>query len=123
MPTRRSAIRSAAAVVDVLFGGTSSANGLALGPLRDTVGRDAYALLSDVLKHTSGTEAGHDVLPLGTADFSPTMTTIRNSGADLAEVPANESDGTCTSPWAVAAKQAIAAASVGKRDGDPRKTV
>jgi branched-chain amino acid transport system substrate-binding protein len=126
--------------VDVIFGGTSSGIGLALGPLCDSLGifnlelgpfdsaitgekasrltyrfgpnarmslrplanrlpalgkkwyfiqadyalgRDAYALLSGVLKRTSGAEVGHDILPLGTADFSPTMTKIRNSDADV----------------------------------------
>jgi hypothetical protein len=41
----------------------------------------------------------------------------------VAEVPASESDGTCDSPWAVAAKKAIAAATVGKRDGYTAKVV
>jgi branched-chain amino acid transport system substrate-binding protein len=47
------------------------------------MGRDSYSLLADVLKHTSGSEVGHDVVPLGTADFSPSMTKVRNSGADV----------------------------------------
>jgi hypothetical protein len=41
----------------------------------------------------------------------------------VAEVPASESDGTCDSPWAVAAKRAIAAATIGKRDGYTPKVV
>ena len=126
--------------VDVLFGGTSSANGLALGPLvadlgifnlalgpfdstltgekatRLTyrfgcnarmgmralanrllalgkkwyflqsdygMGRDSYAQLSQALKRAGGTEVGHDVLPLGTSEFSPSLTKIRNSAADV----------------------------------------
>jgi branched-chain amino acid transport system substrate-binding protein len=126
--------------VDVLFGGTSSANGLALGPLTAELGifnlalgpfdstltgekatrltyrygcnarmvmralanrllalgkkwyflqsdygmgRDSYAQLSQALKRAGGTELGHDVVPLGTSEFSPSLTKIRNSGADV----------------------------------------
>jgi len=126
--------------VDVLFGGTSSASGLALnarcvdlgifnlavgpqdstitgskagkltfrftpsgrmcyGPLAQRVlaqgkkwyfvqadyafGKDGYAELSAILKRAGGTEVGHDVLPLGTSDFSPTLTKIRDSDADV----------------------------------------
>jgi branched-chain amino acid transport system substrate-binding protein len=126
--------------VDVLFGGTSSANGLALGPIVDDLGifnlalgpfdstltgekatrltyrygcnarmvmralanrllalgkkwyflqsdygmgRDSYAQLSQALKRAGGTEVGHDVVPLGTSEFSPSLTKIRNSGADV----------------------------------------
>jgi branched-chain amino acid transport system substrate-binding protein len=126
--------------VDVLFGGTSSANGLALGPLVDELGifnlalgpfdstltgekarrltyrfgcnarmvmrplanrllalgkkwyflqsdygmgRDSYAQLSQALQRAGGTEVGHDVVPLGTSEFSPSLTKIRNSGADV----------------------------------------
>ncbi len=126
--------------VDVLFGGTSSASGLALGPIvnelgifnlslgpQDTgitgekatkltyrfgpnvrmllkpvtrralalgkkwyfiqadyaLGKNAYAELSDVLKRAGGTEVGHDIVPLGTSDFSPVLTKLRNSDADV----------------------------------------
>ena len=126
--------------VDVLYGLTSSACGLALGPLCDELGifnlevgpfdsaitaekatrltyrygcnarmvmkplanrllalgkkwyflqadygmgRDSYQQLSDALRRAGGTEAGRDVLPLGTSDFSSSMTKVRNSGADV----------------------------------------
>jgi len=126
--------------VDVLFGGTSSANGLALNALslqqgifnleigpQDSgitgaqatrtsyrfgpnvrmllaplarrvlalgkkwyfiqadyaLGKDAYAQLSATLKRAGGTEAGHDVVALGTSDFSPVLTKVRNSDADV----------------------------------------
>ncbi len=125
---------------DVLFGGVSSANGLALSPLaldlgifnleigpQDSLdhrrqgrqahlsvraqrahadragdapragagqkwyfiqadyalGRDGYAQLSEALKRAGGSEVGHDVVPLGTADFSSVLTKLRNSGADV----------------------------------------
>ncbi len=41
----------------------------------------------------------------------------------IATVPASESDGTCDSPWARAAKSSIAAAKVGRREGYTPKTV
>jgi branched-chain amino acid transport system substrate-binding protein len=126
--------------VDVIFGGTSSANGLALNakcpelgifnlevgpqdssitgskagklsfrftpsgrmcfaPLAQRVlaqgkkwyfvqadyafGKDGYAELSAILARAGGTEVGHDVLPLGTSDFSSALTKIRNSDADV----------------------------------------
>jgi branched-chain amino acid transport system substrate-binding protein len=126
--------------VDVLFGGTSSANGLALNPLalelgifnlslgpQDSsmtgekagkltyrfgpnvrmllkpvvrralalgkkwyfiqadyaLGKDAYAQLSDALRRAGGTEVGHDIVALGTADFSSVLTKLRNSDADV----------------------------------------
>lgn len=126
--------------VDVLFGGTSSANGLALNPLvlelgvfnlslgpQDSsitgeragkltyrfgpnvrmllkpvlrralafgkrwyfiqadyaLGKDAYAQLSEALRRAGGTELGHDVVPLGTSDFSSVLTKLRNSNADV----------------------------------------
>jgi branched-chain amino acid transport system substrate-binding protein len=126
--------------VDVLFGGTSSANGLAtsalalesgvfnllIGPqdssitgqnaakltyrfgpnarmiLRPVVrraltlgkkwyfiqadyalGKDAYAQCSEALKQAGGTEVGHDVVPLGTSDFSSQLTKLRNSEAEV----------------------------------------
>ncbi len=126
--------------VDVLFGGTSSANGLALNPIvlelgifnlslgpQDSsitaekagkltyrfgpnvrmllkpvvrralalgkkwyfiqadyaLGKDAYAQLSDALRRAGGTEVGHDIVALGTADFSSVLTKLRNSDADV----------------------------------------
>lgn len=126
--------------VDVLFGGTSSANGLAvsalgldagvfylaLGPQDSSItgpkaskltyrfgpnarmllapvlrrslalgkkwyfiqadyalGKDAYAQCSEALKHAGGTESGHDVVPLGTTDFSSQLTKVQTSGADV----------------------------------------
>lgn len=47
------------------------------------LGKDAYAQLSAVLARAGGTEAGSDTLALGTMDFSPTLTKVRNSGADV----------------------------------------
>ena len=47
------------------------------------LGRDAYAQLSGVLKRAGGTESGHDILPLGTSDFSSVMTKVRNSDAEV----------------------------------------
>jgi branched-chain amino acid transport system substrate-binding protein len=47
------------------------------------LGKDAYAQLSPVLLRAGGTEAGHDVLPLGTTDFSSSMTKVQTSGADV----------------------------------------
>jgi branched-chain amino acid transport system substrate-binding protein len=47
------------------------------------LGKDAYAQLSDVLKHAGGTEAGMDVVPLGMSDFSSVLTKVRNANADV----------------------------------------
>ena len=126
--------------VDVLFGGTSSGNALALEPLsldagifnlvlgaQDSsvtgekaskltyrfgpnvrmllkpvvrralalgkkwyfiqadyaLGKDAYAQLSDALRRAGGTEIGHDVVQLGTTDFSSVLTKVRNTDADV----------------------------------------
>jgi branched-chain amino acid transport system substrate-binding protein len=126
--------------VDVLMGGTSSANGLALGEvaLRNGIfnlligpqdssitgakatkltyrfgpnvrmalipvlrralalghkwyfiqadyalGKDAYAQSSAALLRAGGQEVGHDIVPLGTADFSSVLTKVGNSGAEL----------------------------------------
>ncbi|MBV8644863.1 MAG: ABC transporter substrate-binding protein [Candidatus Eremiobacteraeota bacterium] len=126
--------------VDVLYGGTSSASGLALGPLaletgifnlllgpQDSsitgakatkltyrfgpnvrmllgpvirralalgkkwyfiqadyaLGKDAYAQMSDALTRAGGSEVGHDIVPLGTSDFSSVLTKVRNSDADV----------------------------------------
>ncbi len=126
--------------VDVLFGGTSSGNGLALNPYaleggifnleigpQDSaitgasasrasyrfgpnvrmllaplarialaqgkkwyfiqadyaLGKDAYAQLSAALKRAGGSEIGHDTVALGTTDFSPVLTKVRNSDADV----------------------------------------
>ncbi len=126
--------------VDVLFGGTSSANGLALNALvlelgvfnlligaQDSsitgvnasrltyrfgqnvrmllapvirrslalgkkwyfiqadyaLGKDAYAQTSDALRRAGGMEIGHDIVPLGTSDFSSQLTKLRNSNADV----------------------------------------
>ncbi|HEY0394688.1 MAG TPA: ABC transporter substrate-binding protein [Candidatus Elarobacter sp.] len=126
--------------VDVLFGMTSSANGLALAPLANELGtfllelgpqdstitgtkagkltyrfspnnrmmlktlstrvlalgkkwyfiqadyafgKDAYNELSAILQRAGGTEVGHDVVKLGTSDFSPNLTKARNSDADV----------------------------------------
>jgi branched-chain amino acid transport system substrate-binding protein len=126
--------------VDVLFGGTSSACGLALEPLtlelgifnlslgpQDSsitgekaskltyrfgpnvrmllrpvlrrslafgkkwyflqadyaLGKDAYAQMAEALRRAGGTEVGHDIVPLGTSDFSPVLTKLRNSDADV----------------------------------------
>ncbi|BDE07141.1 ABC transporter substrate-binding protein [Vulcanimicrobium alpinum] len=126
--------------VDVLFGGTSSANGAALGALalqngvfylaigaQDSaltgarasklmyrfgpnarmilapvlrralalgkkwyfiqadyaLGKDAYAQCSDALKRAGGTEVAHDIVPLGTTDFSSQLTKVATSGADV----------------------------------------
>ena len=47
------------------------------------LGRDAYAQLSDVLKRAGGSEVGHDIVKLGTSDFSAELTKLRNSDADV----------------------------------------
>ncbi len=46
-------------------------------------GKDAYAQMSDALKRAGGTEVGHDVVQLGTSDFSSVLTKLRNSDADV----------------------------------------
>jgi branched-chain amino acid transport system substrate-binding protein len=46
-------------------------------------GKDAYAQCSDALKRAGGTEVGHDVVPLGTSDFSSVLTKLGSSGADV----------------------------------------
>jgi branched-chain amino acid transport system substrate-binding protein len=46
-------------------------------------GKDAYAELSAILQRAGGTEIGHDVVALGTSDFSSNLTKARNSGADV----------------------------------------
>lgn len=42
-------------------------------------GRDAYARFSALLRRAGGIEIGADVLPVGTSDFSSTLTKIRNT--------------------------------------------
>jgi branched-chain amino acid transport system substrate-binding protein len=46
-------------------------------------GKDGYAQLSEALKRAGGTEVGHDVVPLGTADYSSVLTKLRNSDAEV----------------------------------------
>jgi len=46
-------------------------------------GKDCYARLSSRLKAAGGTEIGSDLLPLGTNDYSATLTKVRNSDADV----------------------------------------
>jgi branched-chain amino acid transport system substrate-binding protein len=46
-------------------------------------GKDAYNELSAILQHAGGTEIGHDIVALGTSDFSSNLTKARNSGADV----------------------------------------
>ncbi|MEA2719741.1 MAG: branched-chain amino acid transport system substrate-binding protein [Candidatus Eremiobacteraeota bacterium] len=46
-------------------------------------GKDAYSELSGILARAGGTEVGHDIVPLGTSDFSSNLTKARNSGADV----------------------------------------
>jgi branched-chain amino acid transport system substrate-binding protein len=46
-------------------------------------GTDAYARMSEALKRAGGTEAGHDIVPLGTSDFTPVLTKLRMSAADV----------------------------------------
>ncbi len=47
------------------------------------LGKDAYAQLSETLKRAGGTEVGHDVVKLGTSDFSSVLTKVRNSDTDV----------------------------------------
>lgn len=46
-------------------------------------GKDCYARLSARLKRAGGQDLGSDLLPLGTNDFSSSLTKVRNSGADV----------------------------------------
>src|SRR5579872_404222 len=46
-------------------------------------GKDCYARLSSRLKAAGGSEIGSDLLPLGTNDYSATLTKVRNSDADV----------------------------------------
>ncbi|MGB8267306.1 MAG: ABC transporter substrate-binding protein [Candidatus Velthaea sp.] len=46
-------------------------------------GKDGYNELSAILQRAGGTEVGHDVLALGTSDFSSALTKVRNSDADV----------------------------------------
>jgi branched-chain amino acid transport system substrate-binding protein len=46
-------------------------------------GKDGHARLAALLQRAGGTEVGADVLPLGTVDFSSSLTKVRNSGADV----------------------------------------
>ncbi len=46
-------------------------------------GKDAYAQLSETLRRAGGTEIGHDIVQLGTTDFSSVLTKIRNSDANV----------------------------------------
>lgn len=45
-------------------------------------GKDCYARLSARLKAAGGTDLGFDLLPLGTNDYSASLTKVRNSDAD-----------------------------------------
>ena len=47
------------------------------------LGKDAYAQCGDALRRAGGTEVGHDILPLGTTDFSSVLTKVANSNADV----------------------------------------
>jgi branched-chain amino acid transport system substrate-binding protein len=47
------------------------------------LGKDAYAQCSDALRRAGGTEVGHDILPLGTTDFSSVLTKVATSGAEV----------------------------------------
>jgi branched-chain amino acid transport system substrate-binding protein len=47
------------------------------------LGKDAYAQCGDALRRAGGTEVGHDVLPLGTTDFSSVLTKVGTSDADV----------------------------------------
>jgi branched-chain amino acid transport system substrate-binding protein len=46
-------------------------------------GKDGHARLGALLRRAGGTEVGADVLPLGTADYSSSLTKVRNSNADV----------------------------------------
>ncbi len=47
------------------------------------LGKDAYAQMSAALRRAGGTEVGHDIVKLGTSDFSSELTKLRNSDADV----------------------------------------
>jgi branched-chain amino acid transport system substrate-binding protein len=47
------------------------------------LGKDAYAQCGDALRRAGGDEVGHDVLPLGTTDFSSVLTKVSTSRADV----------------------------------------
>ena len=47
------------------------------------LGKDAYAQSAEALRRAGGTEVAHDVVPLGTADFSSVLTKVASSGADV----------------------------------------
>jgi branched-chain amino acid transport system substrate-binding protein len=47
------------------------------------LGKDAYAQMSSALHSAGGVEIGHDIVPLGTSDFSSVLTKLRNSDADV----------------------------------------
>jgi branched-chain amino acid transport system substrate-binding protein len=47
------------------------------------LGKDAYAQCTEALRRAGGTEVAHDVVPLGTADFSSILTKVASSGADV----------------------------------------
>jgi branched-chain amino acid transport system substrate-binding protein len=47
------------------------------------LGKDAYAQCSDALRRAGGTEVGHDILPLGTTDFSSVLTKVATSRAEV----------------------------------------
>lgn len=47
------------------------------------LGKDAYAQMSEALRSAGGTEVGHDVVQLGTSDFSSVLTKLRNTDADV----------------------------------------
>ena len=46
-------------------------------------GKDGHARLAALLRRAGGTEVGADVLALGTADYSSSLTKLRNSNADV----------------------------------------
>jgi branched-chain amino acid transport system substrate-binding protein len=46
-------------------------------------GKDAYARLSAFLKDAGGSQSGADILSVGTIDFSPSLTKLRNTDAEV----------------------------------------
>ncbi|MDB5026537.1 MAG: putative transporter substrate-binding protein [Candidatus Eremiobacteraeota bacterium] len=46
-------------------------------------GKDAYTELSAILARAGGSEVGHDIVKLGTNDFSSNLTKARNTDADV----------------------------------------
>jgi branched-chain amino acid transport system substrate-binding protein len=46
-------------------------------------GKDGHARLGALLRRAGGTEVGADALPLGTQDYSSSLTKLRNSNADV----------------------------------------